>query len=124
MKKCAFSLVFSLFSFLAMAQVDLSYYLPKGFTYNPAIPTPKQVLGYEVGEWHVTHDQLVMYMKAVAEASERVIIEEIGRTHEKRPQVLLTISSPANLGKISQIKADRAKHCLLICFHYLDSPSL
>lgn len=109
MKKCALSLLLSLFSFLAMAQVDMSYYLPKGYTYNPAIPTPKQVLGYEVGEWHVTHDQLVMYMKAVAEASDRVIIEETGRSYEKRPQVLLTISSPANLGKINQIKADRMK---------------
>lgn len=109
MKKCALSLLLSLFSFLAIAQVDMSYYLPKSFTYNPAIPTPKQVLGYEVGEWHVTHDQLVMYMKAVAEASDRVIIEETGRSYEKRPQVLLTISSPANLAKIGQIKVDRMK---------------
>lgn len=109
MKKCALSLLLSLFSFLAMAQVDMSYYLPKGYTYNPAIPTPKQVLGYEVGEWHVTHDQLVMYMKAVAEASDRVIIEETGRSYEMRPQVLLTISSPANLAKIGQIKANRMK---------------
>jgi hypothetical protein len=88
---------------------DLSYYLPKGYTYNPAVPTPKQVLGYEVGEWHVTHDQLVMYMKAVAEASDRVIFEETGRTYEKRPQTLLTITSPANLGKLEQIKSERRK---------------
>ena len=108
MKYFCTTLLLTLFSVCAFGQ-DLSYYLPKGYTYNPAIPTPKQVLGYEVGEWHVTHDQLVMYMKAVAEASDRVILEETGRTYEKRPQVLLTISSPKNLGQLDQIKAERAK---------------
>ncbi|MFN3996817.1 M14 family metallopeptidase [Algoriphagus sp.] len=108
MKKYTFAVLLALFSTLSFAQ-DLSYYLPSGYTYNPAIPTPKQVLGYEVGEWHVTHDQLVMYMKAVAEASNRVIFEETGRSYEKRPQTLLTITSPANLTKLDQIKAERIK---------------
>ncbi|AMQ55233.1 M14 metallopeptidase family protein [Algoriphagus sanaruensis] len=108
MKKCTLSLILVFLTTLVWAQ-DLSYYLPKGYTYNPAIPTPKEVLGYEVGEWHVTHDQLVMYMKAVATASDRVIFEETGRSYEKRPQTLLTITSPSNLSKLDQIKADRAK---------------
>ncbi|TFV95948.1 zinc carboxypeptidase [Algoriphagus kandeliae] len=109
MKRIVFLLSLCFLSTWASAQVDLSYYLPEGYTYNPAIPTPKEVLGYEVGEWHVTHDQLVMYMKAVAEASDRVIFEETGRSYEKRPQTLLTISSPANLARLDQIKADRKK---------------
>lgn len=109
MKKSILSVLLALFSFFAVAQVDMSYYLPQGYTYDPAIPTPQQVLGYEVGDWHVTHDQLVMYMKAVAEVSTRVTIQETGRTYEKRPQVLLTITSPTNLTKIDQIKADRLK---------------
>ena len=108
MKKYTLAVLLALLTTLSFAQ-DLSYYLPKGYTYNQAIPTPKQVLGYEVGEWHATHDQLVMYMKAVAEASDRVIFEETGRSYEKRPQTLLTITSPANLGKLDQIKAERRK---------------
>ena len=108
MKKYTLTVLLALFSMLTFGQ-DLSYYLPKGYTYNPAVPTPKDVLGYEVGEWHVTHDQLVMYMKAVAAASDRVKFEETGRSYEKRPQTLLTITSPANLGKLDQIKAERAK---------------
>ncbi|NVK51235.1 MAG: zinc carboxypeptidase [Cyclobacteriaceae bacterium] len=109
MRKIVFLLSFCFLSTWASAQVDLSYYLPEGYTYNPDIPTPKEVLGYEVGEWHVTHDQLVMYMKAVAAASDRVIFEETGRSYENRPQTLLTISSPANLARLDQIKADRKK---------------
>lgn len=108
MKKYTFAILLALVSTLSFAQ-ELSYYLPSGYTYNPSIPTPKQVLGYEVGEWHVTHDQLVMYMKAIAEASDRVIFEETGRSYEKRPQTLLTITSPANLTKLDQIKAERTK---------------
>src|SRR5690606_14611713 len=109
MKKSLLSLLLSFFALCTHAQVDLSYYLPEGYTYDESIPTPKEVLGYEVGEWHVSHDQLVMYMKAVAEASDRVTFEEIGRTYEKRPQVMLTITSPANLTNLDQIKAERAK---------------
>ncbi|WP_439488576.1 M14 family zinc carboxypeptidase [Algoriphagus sp.] len=109
MKRSLLSLFLSFFILSSYAQVDLSYYLPVGYTYDESIPTPKEILGYEVGEWHATHDQLVMYMKAVAEASDRVTFEEIGRTYEKRPQVLLTITSSANLGRIDQIKAERAK---------------
>jgi hypothetical protein len=108
MKKYTFAVLLALVTTLTFAQ-DLSYYLPKGYTYNPAVPTPKQVLGYEVGEWHVTHDQLVMYMKAVAAASDRVIFEETGRSYEKRPQTLLTITAPKNLARLDQIKAERAK---------------
>lgn len=108
MRRFSFVFLLALLANLSWAQ-DLSYYLPKGYTYNPSVPTPKQVLGYEVGEWHVTHDQLVMYMKAVAAASDRVKFEETGRSYEKRPQTLLTITSPANLGKLDQIKAERAK---------------
>lgn len=96
--------------FTAFAQtVDLSYYLPKNVSYDPKIPTPKQVLGYEVGEWHVTHDQLVMYMREVAKASNRITIEEYGRTYEHRPLLLLTITSPENQGNIEQIRTNHLK---------------
>ncbi len=85
--------------------VDLNYYLPKDITYNSSIPTPKSVIGHEVGEWHVTHDKLVQYMYALAEASDRITIENRGSTFEGRPLLLLTITSPANHGNIGTIKA-------------------
>src|SRR5690625_6815459 len=69
----------------------------------PTIPTPIQVVGHEVGEWHITHDKLVQYMYALAEASDRVTIEEYARTYENRPLVLLTITSEANHNSIETI---------------------
>ncbi len=90
---------------VAHAQTGLSYYLPQHITYNPDIPTPKQLLGYEVGEWHISHDQLISYVKQMDEASERITLEEYGRSHENRPLYLLTITSPENHSNIAQLKA-------------------
>ncbi len=84
--------------------IDLSYYLPKDVTYNQNIPTPKSVIGHEVGEWHVTHDKLVQYMYALAAASDRITIENRGATFEGRPLLLLTITSPTNHTNIEQIR--------------------
>lgn len=90
---------------------DLSYYLPDSVTYNPAIPKPKDIIYHEVGEWHVTHDRLVNYMKAIAAAApDRVKLELMGLTYEDRPQVLLIITSPKNQRRLEEI---RQQHLLL-----------
>ncbi|MBJ6116942.1 zinc carboxypeptidase [Pontibacter sp. BT310] len=93
-------------SHLAQAQATLSYYLPKNVTYDKNIPTPQQVLGYEVGEWHISHDQLITYMRYMDQVSDRITIAEYGRSHENRPLYLLTITSPDNHKNIEQLKAD------------------
>jgi len=85
-------------------QVDLDYYLPKDVSYNQNIPTPKSVIGHEVGDWHVTHDKLAQYMQTLAAASDRITIENRGTTFEGRPLLLLTITSPANHGNIENIR--------------------
>jgi hypothetical protein len=93
----------------AIAQADLSYYLPKDVTYNKEIPTPKDILGYNVGEWHVSHDQLAMYVREMARVSDRITIEEYARTHENRPLYLLTITTPNNHQNIQGIKEQHRK---------------
>lgn len=107
MKNLLYSVVICALSISSIhAQVDLSYYLPTDVSYNPEIPTPEQVIGHEVGEWHITHDKLVYYMKALAEVSNRISIEQIGETHEDRPQFILTITHPDNLSNIDKIRSD------------------
>lgn len=95
-----------LFSFQGLAQSGLDYYLPQDVSFNPDIPTPASVIGHEVGEWHITHDRLVQYMRVLAEVSDRITIEEIGETHEARPQVVLTITHPSNHAGIDKIRSD------------------
>jgi hypothetical protein len=83
---------------------DLNYYLPKNVSYDPKIPTPKSVIGHEVGEWHVTHDRLVNYMKALDAASDRITLQTMGYTYEGRPQVVLIVTSPKNQQNIETIR--------------------
>lgn len=91
---------------ISKAQTELSYYLPNNVTYNQEIPKPSEIIGHEVGEWHITHDKLVWYMKELAKSSDRISIEQIGTTHEDRPQLLLTITHPDNLANIEKIRSD------------------
>ncbi|MGG8495616.1 M14 family metallopeptidase [Tenacibaculum sp. TC6] len=107
MKKILFCLFF--LSISIRAQVDLSYYLPQNIQYYSKIPTPKSIVGHEIGEWHITHDKLVEYMKVLAKTSDRVSLEDRGTTYEGRPLLLLTITSPKNHAKIDAIKATHLK---------------
>lgn len=97
---CAFSALY------AQEKPTLLYYLPD-IAYNLAIPTPAQYLGYETGEWHVTHDQLTGYMRALDAASDRVSLQEYGRSHEQRPLICLTITAPANHARLTDIRRER-----------------
>jgi len=87
-------------------KLDLNYYLPQGIAYDESIPTPKDIIGHEVGEWHITHDKLMFYMQALAKSSDRMTIENRGSTFEGRPVLLLTVTSPKNHQNIEQIRKD------------------
>lgn len=89
---------------ILFSQVNLNYYLDQNHPYNPNIPKPKELLGYEVGSWHVSHDQLVRYMYRLAESSDRISIENRGTTYEDRPILLLTITSPKNHQNLDEIR--------------------
>ena len=105
MKKNLLTLLFLIFSISLFSQeLDLNYYIPSGQNYNDKIPTPKDIIGHEVGEWHVTHDKLAEYMKALANSSDRISIENRGKTYEGRPLLLLTITSPNNHSRIDEIR--------------------
>ena len=97
-------------SLILGGQTPLSYYLPENVNYNPAIPVPAEIIGHEVGEWHATHDNLILYMKELARISDRAIWEEYGRSHEQRVLGDLIISSPENIKNIESI---RQRHLML-----------
>jgi len=102
MKKHLFGLVFSLCSFSLIAQ-SLTYYLPE-IGYDPDIPSPEEVLGFPIGAQHFTHDQLYFYLRRLAEASDRLVLTEYGRTYENRPLVYLTITAPSNHARLESIR--------------------
>src|ERR1051326_3728909 len=69
---------------------------------RPVIPTPRSILGFDPGddrklvEWPV----LVRYFDALARASDRVDIKELGKTTLGAPFIALAISSPQNLRRL------------------------
>ncbi|MBC2839917.1 M14 family metallopeptidase [Robiginitalea sp. SC105] len=89
---------------LAQEVPGLDYYLPSNISYNPDIPTPESVVGHQVGEWHITHDKLVQYMQTLASVSDRITIEDRGKTYEDRPLLLLTITAPENHNRLEEIR--------------------
>ena len=105
MKNIVLTFLFLTFSFSINSQeLDLNYYVPSNQNYNDKIPTPKEIIGHQVGEWHVTHDKLVEYMKVLANSSDRITLEDRGKTFEGRPLLLLTITSPNNHSRIDDIR--------------------
>jgi hypothetical protein len=111
MKKTLIPVLLLTFSLLTNSQVTLDYYLPKSITYNSSVPTPKQFFGHEIGEWHLTHDELYYYMLELAKISDRAVWEEYGRSYENRPLGQLIISSPENIKNIEQLRQDHVALC-------------
>jgi len=96
---------------IILSQTTVDYFLPDRAQYNKDVPAPEDVLGYKVGEWHVSHDQLISYFKMLSQKSPRVRYGIYGKTHEGRPLTLAIISSEENIRNIEEI---RKKH-LQIC---------
>ncbi len=109
MKRLILLALLCVYAVSAQETLTLDYYLPKNVSYDPTIPKPQSVIGHEVGEWHVTHDKLVEYMKVLAAASGRIILEDRGKTYEGRPLLLLTITSERNHQRLEEIKQEHKK---------------
>jgi hypothetical protein len=75
------------------------------------IPTPESVLGFVPGanKRLVPWPRLVEYYRALAAASDRVQLRELGRTTNGAPFVALIISSKANLEHLDELRAINAK---------------
>jgi hypothetical protein len=109
MRKLYFSILLCFLGDLAAAQVPLTYYLSQKVSYNENVPSPEKFLGFQVGEQHVSHDQIVAYMKELDRTSDRVTLQEYARTYENRPCLLLTITSTDNQKNIESIRKEHLK---------------
>ena len=83
----------------------LNYYLPD-INYNSDIPTPESFLGYQIGEWHISHDQQLMYMRHLASLSPRMELRQHSRTYEGRPLVHIVITSERNHARLDDIQRE------------------
>ncbi|WP_432714182.1 M14 family metallopeptidase, partial [Pedobacter sp.] len=70
------------------------------------ITSPKEHFGFNIGDDYslANYTQAEAYFKKLAQQSDRVVLQEIGKTEEGRNQYLMVISSPANLKKLARYK--------------------
>lgn len=85
---------------------ELNYYLPKT-EWDAQISAPSEVIGYDVGDWHVRPEQLQSYLQQLAAQSSRIRLETVGRTAEQRDLLQLIISSADNIKRLDEIKKSR-----------------
>jgi len=77
--------------------------------YDPAVPTPRAVLGYEVGDRFTPHAMLSRYIERLAATSRRLHVDTVAVTFEGREVFLVVATSEANAGKLAQLQADLAR---------------
>ncbi|MEO9144071.1 MAG: M14 metallopeptidase family protein [Ginsengibacter sp.] len=71
------------------------------------IPTPKEHFGFNIGDDYMlaNYTQAEAYYKKVANASDRVLLKEIGKTEEGRDQYIIVISSPQNILQLAKYQS-------------------
>ena len=75
--------------------------------YRSTVPRPEATLGYDVGNWHTQYSQQEKVLLAIAQsAPDRVRVEEIGVTNERRTMRIYIVSTPENIARLDAIKAD------------------
>ena len=90
--------------FFANAQVNLEYYLGNQDNYNKSIPTPEEIIGHQVGEFHVSHDKLSHYVQEVSRNSKRVKLINRGKSYENRTSWLMIITSEDNHSNLEELR--------------------
>lgn len=101
----ALSAVLTFFAATVSAQDDMW----PGGTYDSKVPTPESILGYKIGKQHTPHFLIEKLIYAIAESSDRVQIRKLGKSYLGNEQYSIVISSPANLAKLDEIRADIRK---------------
>jgi murein tripeptide amidase MpaA len=72
----------------------------------PAVPAPESVLGFRPGEDRRLADwsEVLRYLEVLDAASGRVRVDEVGKTTQGRPFVVVTVTAEANQARLEEIR--------------------
>ena len=80
-------------------------YLPDGeHQFNASIPTPEQVLGYQIGTYFLNWGDICKYMERLDAASDRVFLKRFGRTYNHRDFIQICVSSEENISNLEKLE--------------------
>ena len=70
------------------------------------ITTPKEAFGFNIGDDYqlANYAQIADYWRRLDAESDRMTLEEIGKTAEGRPQLMAIVTSPANHKNLARYK--------------------
>ncbi len=75
--------------------------------YRQAVPRPQSILRYDVGDFHTNYAMMERVVQAIAQAApDRVRVFDIGLTNEYRMQHVVAVSSPENIARLDEIRAN------------------
>ena len=82
-----------------------------GAAERPAPPSPREVLGFDVGQDRVlaSYGEAARYLRVLAERSDRVRLLPIGTTVEGRTMLVAVVSSAENLARLDELRAGWAR---------------
>jgi hypothetical protein len=95
--------ILMLFTGMALA-APIDFFHVEDIAYDESVPAPEDHFGYEIGELPVRFADMTQYLAHIAESSDRIDMEIIGYSHERRPIITYTVSSPENLANLETIK--------------------
>ncbi len=78
-------------------------------TYDQTVPKPNDYFTEPFGSWPSRYYEIRSYLKALADNSDRVLIEQHGTTHEGRTLVHLVISTPENIRNLDSLRTHMDK---------------
>ena len=77
--------------------------------FDPAIPTQRDVLGFDPGARPLRHDEILRYLRALDEASPRAKLVEYARSHEGRELVYLAVAEPETIAELDSFREEHAR---------------
>ncbi|WP_255478674.1 M14 family metallopeptidase [Rufibacter sp. XAAS-G3-1] len=99
----------------ALCLGGLFYGMSVGHAQTIPLQTPEQFLGYRLGDQFTYHARIVDYVRYLASQNPgKMQVQTYGQTYEKRPLLLATISSPANMQRLEEIRTNNLKNTGLL----------
>ncbi len=98
---------------IVVSLLSILFYLSVCLT-GQSIQSPKQYLGYELGERFTVHHQLIGYFEHLAKNSNQVTLIPYGASYEKRPLIVAAISSSKHIINLEQIRRNNLKSAQFI----------
>ena len=80
-------------------------------TFGQGLKSPSEYFGYELGSEFARHHEVVDYYEYLAkQAPERVKLSFYGKTYERRPLLLVFVSSASNMANLENIRSEHLKN--------------